>query len=320
MRGERDEGGAAGAPAPPGELDAIEVMAARTQLPFVQTRRVPAPEGTHAFEVTPPEGEKVVLRFAAAPDDEEFAGARFWAARLGAIGVPVPAPYASGRQRGLPYVIYERPPGTELGTAYPRLRSQMKRGLARTLVRLGRSVRALPAGQGFGFVTDEQGPFPFATWEALVRARLASLGARRAVHAGEADAAALVAVLEAALPALAGHFAQVGPQAFLGGSATHTVRVDDEGVLVAIVGTDRVGYGDPLHTVGRTRAALAARGLDAVLADFWCEELDLAAPARRAVDFYTAVFAADVLADVAAPGGPFEERLRRIVDENLAAI
>jgi aminoglycoside phosphotransferase (APT) family kinase protein len=113
---------------------------------------------------------------------------------------------------------------------------------------------------------------------------------------------------------------------FLHDITTKNVIVDGAR-LSGIVDVDDLCFGDPLLQVGLTRMALLASDHSATYADAW---IDLLGPRREqvaALDFYTALFCIDFMAELGrrfnrAEPQPVEktyvERLRTLLDRYLA--
>jgi Ser/Thr protein kinase RdoA (MazF antagonist) len=281
----------------PAQIDVIEIVRDLFGWVACSVRRFPEGLANYVFEATPLDGEAdpLVVRLGRPEAAEEFHGAVAWSERLRPAGVPLPYLIASGRHGAFPYLVLERLPGDDLGHVYATLRTEEKRQLARELVRIQRVVRAQPPGRGCGFVVEPEGPFPHARWEDVVHATLAA--ARRDLESARVISPTIVDRVQAALRGFADHFASVPPRPFLDDTTTKNVIVH-RGKLSGIVDVDAVCYGDPLYTVGLTRAALLTRGHDAAYVDFWCEELDLGPRERAVVHLYTAVFCVVFLSEL----------------------
>ena len=88
----------------------------------------------------------------------------------------------------LAFVLLRKVPGRDLGFALPGMTVAPTKAVAAGVVAIQRSVTALPAGQGYGFVPLGR-PGSHPTWEALIerdaaRATAGGAGAEREVTAG----------------------------------------------------------------------------------------------------------------------------------------
>jgi len=98
------------------------------------------------------------------------------------------------------------------------------------------------------------------------------------------------------------------------------------GRLSGIVDVDWPCFGDPLLTLGLTRASLLAAARPLHYTDHWGQLWGLSSAKRSTVELYTALFAVDFLSSLGhafngepAPASPtYVARLERIVAESLA--
>lgn len=250
----------------------------------------------YVYDVALVEGGSVVVRVAKPENRPMLRAAVEWASVLRLLGVPLPAileahldPAPSG---DLAYLVLERLPGVDLGTAYPELTSSDRIGIARSVVELQAAVGSLPLGGGFGYVSSPAGPFPRASWPEVLQADLERSRARMASD-GPSSLIDRVGLLMADST---DYLESLPPRAFLDDLTTKNVIVH-RGALAGVVDVDAVCYGDPLYTPALTRTALAADGEELDYVEAWLGLMDLSADAVRAFDLYTAVFVVGFLSE-----------------------
>lgn len=238
------------------------------------------------YDVRFADGTSVVVRLTKNEHRQLFAGAVHWSKELRPLGIPLPAMLEHGEHRGLPYLVLERLAGDDLGAVYAKLTSAQRDGIARDMSRLQQLVATLPEGQGYGSASLPRGPF-VPTWRAYLDDMLSTSRAR--IEAAGLVSPNVVDRVAQASIALDDYFAAIRPTPFLDDATTKNVLVY-EGQLSGIVDVDELGFGDPLLTIGLTRASLLAAGRDCEYTDFWCGALALSAEQYEAVSFYSTLF------------------------------
>ena len=308
----------------PTEEDATEIAGRFAAEPIDEVHRFPTGLAHYVYDVTARSGARLVVRLGVPESARCFASAAHWSGLLRPIGVPLPAILAAGEHHGLPYMLLERLPGSDLGLVYGDLASHEKRAIAAEIVRIQRAVAGLPAGAGYGFMENPDDRLEARGWEAVVLDLLARC--RRYIDQAPVVDREPIERVARQLPGLSRYFASVPPTPFLDDATTKNVIVDG-GRLTGIVDVDWICYGDPLFAAGLTRASLLRLGHDAEYVDAWCELLGLEEDQRRAVAFYTALFCADFLSELglafnrAAPKPVDRDdvaRLVHLIDTHLA--
>lgn len=248
------------------------------------------------YDVVLADGASLVVRIASAENAAMLEAGYAWSAILRPLGVPLPTILDADRESTehgeLSYQVLERIRGTDLGNVYDSLTSAQRARLASEVVEVGRIVARLPRGEGFGYVASPTGPFPQISWMNVVERNLARSRGRLPTT----QRATMHEVVERRAAQLRAYLDSVPPLPFLDDLTTKNVLVH-EGALSGVVDVDAVCFGDPLYTPALTRAALygADRDLDYVYA--WLDALQPCAEQVRAFDFYTAVFALDLLSE-----------------------
>lgn len=299
----------------PTEDDAVGIAGHVLGRPALRAWRFPTGTGNFVFDVTMSDGDRVVVRMAAADGVAGLKGAVYWSVTLRPLGIPLPSLLYADldmREVPFPFLVLERFPGTDLGDVYLILSATEKRRLAAALVGHQRRVGELPMGRGYGYAVGYDGRFPHATWPEAIAASL-DRSRRRIVANGFVDPAHVERVAEAMTPFVS-DLARVPSTPFLHDITTKNVIVH-EGRLSGIVDVDDLCFGDPLLTLALTRMALLARGWDTDYVDFWCEAAGIDKGSPR-LDLYTAIHAVGFLSEV---GHNFETRDAEPVDPAYVA-
>lgn len=301
--------------------DALRIVQTILRKDACSIARLPTGLCHHVYDVVLADGQHVVARLASSASAAELRGGIYWSQRLRPSGIPLPRMLAcdpDGQLLGIPCMILERLPGTDLGHAYPTLTPDQKRSIALELAHVQGLVRQLPPGAGYGYTTGPQ-PAPHRTWSAVVAAQN-QRSRDWLIQVGQISTD-IVDRVDAACDDLASYLAQVAPTPFLDDTTTKNVLIHD-GHLSGIVDVDEVCYGDPLFTVALTRASLLASGHDTLYTDAWCEALNLSPQQHLPLDLYTAVFLVTFISEQgmqfnkARPtpiDWPFVERARQLI-------
>ena len=244
-----------------------QIVRDRLGAAVVRVRRQPYGHSSRVYDVTlagrrgggggggapDPDSGNVIVRLN--PHPRVFQGTAQTIAARGRRGLPVPrllAEDSSLARYPLAFVLLRKVPGRDLGFALPGMTVAQMESVAAGVVAVQRSVTAMPAGQGYGFVPLGR-PGSHPTWEALIE--------RDAVRATAGAAGALAPALERDLgTALDRHRRALRAQpavCFLDDLTTKNVIVR-RGRLSGIVDLDVVCYGDPLYWLSLTRTAVRA--------------------------------------------------------------
>lgn len=248
----------------------------------------------YVYDVVTSSGRCLVVRIGTPADTAHFAGAAYWSNLLRPLGVPLPTLLQAGTHAGMPYIVIERLPGTDLGLVYGELTTDEKRGIAAEVARIQSTVRRLPEGRGYGFVHHQGGPFPHRTWAGVVHASLAR--SRAWIDAAQLLDTDFVDRVERRAERFDRYFATIPPRAFLDDTTTKNVIVH-HGRVSGIVDVDVVCFGDPLFALALTRTALLNDGQIPDYVDYWCDLLDLTAEQRGVLQFYTTLFCVVLLSE-----------------------
>lgn len=269
----------------------------------------------HVYDVTAG-GRAFVVRMGEVEDAPFFAAARGWHRLLSPIGTPLPRILATGEHDGHPFLILERLPGADLEDALDSMSRDDRRALAAAIAGLQESVQErLPEGNGFGDALSYDGPYTAASWAGAVEAFIER--SRRRLAGRDAHLVDQIRRAEAGVAALAPYFASVRPRPFLDDITTKNVIVH-EGRLSGIVDVDWLCFGDRLMPVALTRNSMLSTGREPDYADFWLEAHRAGDEERRAVRFYTALYALDFIGE---HGQVFNrDEPVRVEDERLARL
>jgi aminoglycoside phosphotransferase (APT) family kinase protein len=278
------------------------------------------------FEAASDRGEGVVVRISRRENAALARASLYWSGWLRPLGVPLPKILHADMtmvRHPFPFVILERLAGRDLGFVVDRLSRDELHGLARCLADLQAIVTGLPPGRGYGFAPHLEGPFPHDSWQGSIAASL-SRSRKRIREAGVVSERPIDRV-ETAADSLAPYLAGVQPTPFLHDITTKNVIIDGAR-LSGIVDVDDLCFGDPLFLVGLIRMALLANGHGAAYAEAWADVLRPDKEERAALDFYTALFCVDFMAELGhrfnrAEAAPVEkvyvERLQGLLDRYL---
>ena len=242
--------------------------------------------------------DKVVVRLSRRDAASVAEDSVYWSNYLRPLGVPLPKLIHADTtmtRHPFPFVILERLPGQDLGLVIDRLKDDHLRDLALHLARIQSIVTDLPEGKGYGFAPRMEGDFPFSTWQDLIHAEV-SRSQKRIRRAGAVDENSADRI-RAAAEAFAGYFEGIAPTPFLHDITTKNVIVDGNR-LSGIVDVDDLCFGDPIFLVGLIRMALLAHGNPISYADAWVGTLKPDREQIRALDFYTALFSVNFMAEL----------------------
>ena len=248
------------------------------------------------YDVALGDGRCVVARLATPETRSLLAGGVYWHNRLKPLGVPLPALLHAAAQDPIPFVILERLPGDDLHAVYASLSRDEKHAIATAVVEAQRRVARLPEAPGFGHAQSYADPALHRrqTWTQVIEGMLTR--SRQRIEVAAVTDPSAVDRVRRQLPRFSTHFSRVKPTAFLDDTTTKNVLVH-HAQLSGIVDVDEVCFGDPLLTPALTKMALLAGRCDTDYVESWIELIGANNEARAVVDFYTAVFCADFLAE-----------------------
>ncbi len=261
-------------------------------------------------------GRAFVVRLGEVEDGHFFEAARGWHALLAPIGTPLPRILAGGEHQGHPFLVLERLPGVDLEDAFESMSRDDRRALAAAIAGIQDRVQErLPEGQGFGDALSHDGPYMAESWAGFVEAFIDR--SRRRLAGRDAHLVDLIRRAEAGVVAMAPYFASVRPRPFLDDMTTKNVIIHERR-LSGIVNVDWLCFGDRLMPVALTRNSMLSTGREPDYADFWLEAHRPGDEERRALRYYTALYALDFIGE---HGQVFNrDEPVRVEDERLARL
>jgi len=223
----------------------------------------------YVFEVELEGGTPVVVR-ASLPRDRRLAAGSVKLSRLlRPLGVPLPAILADDLTAPMPYVIFERLPGTDLGHIIGTLTRPQLEAIATNVARAQTIVAQLPSAGRYGYAVDAADA-PRSRWSDILddsiaksRGRIAAVG----YYSLEPVAAA-----EAVLQGLRREADAQPATPYLHDTTTKNVIVAPNGTLSGIVDVDDLCFGDPRAPIALTMAATLAFTGGSGYADHWLKQ------------------------------------------------
>lgn len=282
----------------PTEADAKALVSELLSEKVQQINRFPTGMRHYVYDVVTDTGRLAVVRIADHHSRGHIAGALYWSAQLGPIGIPLPAIVAEdalGHHTGFAAMILERLPGIDLGNVYGQLQSSEKFKLAQDMVRIRQILDQLPLGTGFGFSFSLTGPWEHSSWSNVVLDSVTRSRKRIEQHGTVDDK--LVDQLQTRFSRMEPLMRAVTARPFLDDATTKNVLMSN-GQLSGIVDVDEICFGDPLFNVALTHASLLAKGEDTDYTDDWLRLLAVSDAARTLFRFYVAVFLLDFLSEI----------------------
>jgi Phosphotransferase enzyme family len=250
------------------------------------------------YDVQTATSRRAVVRFSRREEVAAVRGAVYWSHLLRPMGVPLPELLhvdLSMTRYPFPVIVLERLAGRDLGLVYESLSRRELRTLAERLARIQSSVALLPAGRGFGYVADYDGPFPQGSWHDVI---VASLNRSRArIRAAAVVNEHVLEPIEAAVERFAPYLERVVPTPFLHDITTKNVIVH-EGRLSGIVDVDDLCFGDPLLLIALIRMALLAHEHDPAYFHEWLDIIRPDAEQQAALDLYTVLHCVDFIGEL----------------------
>lgn len=248
--------------------------------------------GHFVFDVTAPDGGKVVARIGMPDRERPLRDGMVLARKLLGLGVPLPRHLGDGVVDGFPYTIIERFAGTDLGDVIAGLKEPQLHAIAVYVAKAQAATARLGAAQRYGYAaTGDAAPHP--SWSLVLDAHLGR-SRRLLASAGLFDLAVcdpVAARLEAARTTLDRQAAVP----FLHDTTTRNVLVDETGGFSGIVDVDDLCFGDPRWAAALTRAVLLMNGWPRSYVRYWL------AAAGEADDeifaLYVALFLLDLMSE-----------------------
>jgi aminoglycoside phosphotransferase (APT) family kinase protein len=273
-------------------------MAGEVLTDVAQITRFPTGLRHFVFQAVSGEGQRIVVRVSRREDVGIVNDSLYWSDTLRPLGVPLPKIlYADVTlaRHPFPFSILERLPGRDLCFEVGNLKQDELRGLVHRLSTVQAIVTDLPLGRGYGFSPRREGPFPHDRWRDVIASSMAR--SRKRIRDAGIVSENHVDRVEAASDRLLAYFASVPPTPFLHDITTKNVIIEGAR-LTGIVDVDDLCFGDPLLLVGLIRVALLANGHSPAYADAWVQILQLDTDQQEALDFYTALFCLDFMAEL----------------------
>jgi aminoglycoside phosphotransferase len=246
----------------------------------------------YVFDVEFASRQPVVVRIGTESAESEMAGAVHLSQVLRPRGVPLPEMLASNIGVGLPWVVLERLPGTDLGAVIRRLSSEQLDRIASEVAH-AQAITAPTASAGrYGYaVRPEQAPH--ATWSKVLEANLAR-SQQRIASAGVFDAS-WADVVRTALADRRDQIDRIEPIPFLHDTTTKNVIVAPDGKFSGIVDVDDLCFGDRRYPAALTLAVLIAYGGPTEYVSAWLQH------ARQSDDsifrLYVVLFLLDLMSE-----------------------
>ncbi|MEM7221436.1 MAG: aminoglycoside phosphotransferase family protein [Pseudomonadota bacterium] len=250
------------------------------------------------FQVASAQGKRIVVRVSRREDVSVVRDSIYWSDMLRPLEIPLPELLyadATMSRHPYPFVILERLPGRDLEFVIGDLSREALGRLVRRLSDLQTIVAELPLGQGYGFAARLEGPFAHDSWNDSIAGSLARC--RKQIRSASILSERYADRVEAVSERLVDYFAEVPPVPFLHDITTKNVIVHDAH-LSGIVDVDDLCFGDPLFLIGLIRVALLANDHNLEYADAWLDVLRPDRNQREALDFYTALFCLDFMAEL----------------------
>jgi aminoglycoside phosphotransferase len=220
----------------------------------------------YVFEVGFASRPPVVVRIGDESAAKEMMGAIRLSAMLRPRGAPLPEILGSNVGAGLPWLVLERLPGTDLGMVAGTLSNDQLDRIARRVA----SAQAIAAQTGsagrYGYASQPD-EAPNGTWADVLEAGLARSRTRIA-SAGLFDVS-WVDVTRAVLTARKAELHRVEATPFLHDTTTKNVIVAPNGEFSGIVDVDDLCFGDPRYPAALTLAVLLAHGGPTAYVSAW---------------------------------------------------
>lgn len=208
----------------------------------------------------------------------------YWLQRLSSLKLPIPAVIAKGNLEGYEYLILSYLEGEDLGLAYPRLREEEKKAIAKEVVQIQNKVATLK-------IEDIEENW---SWCAFVEGML-DRAHKRIVQNGYFDAGK-VACLKDAMESLSTYFAGIKPIAYLDDISSKNLLIH-KGRVSGIIDIDWIGIGDKLTFAALTNMALLNMEYDTSYVNFILKEFQLTDLEKKAFLFYTLMYCVDFMGE-----------------------
>jgi len=279
----------------PQEADVRAVVASRLGSEAFEIRRYPTGLCHYVYEVTPFQSESFVLRMARSDLGHLLKSAQFWSDTLRPLGVPLPETLEVNFAAPFPYMLLKRLDGEDLGAVYPRLRSDVRRSIAKSVASWQSIAASLPEARGFGYGASFDDPALLPSWTHVLEAQLDRT--RGWMKSGGVGELTTVDRVQERLYAERAYLEGVAPRPFLHDTTTKNVLVSEAGAH-GLVDVDDVCFGDRLFVLSLTKMAFISSKFDEEYIRFWEEAWQLRDDERRIVQLYTAAHCAGFISEL----------------------
>lgn len=232
------------------------------------------------------ESLEYVLRMTKETNRNFFISAIYWQEKLIPLGVPLAKFIKSdlnGEYSSFPALLMMRLPGDDLCNVYSSLTNLDKENLAKEMVAIQNTTKALPNGVGFGITSSYENTPEFKSWYDFLIQRL-NFFMDIIGKASIFDATQILNAISIANEIKDDlHTVQATP--FLWDASERNVIVY-QGKISGIVDVDEICFGDPLFVLGLTYSALENEGHDTLYTDYWADNLHLDGKSKLRLEFY----------------------------------
>jgi len=227
-----------------------------------------------------------VLRMTKDINRSYFTSAIYWQEKLIPLGVPLAKFIKSdlnGKYSSFPTLLMMRLPGDDLCNVYSNLTTLDKENLAKEMIVIQNTTKALPNGAGFGISSSYENIPEFKSWYDFLVQRL-NFFMNIIGKASIFDATKILNAISIANEIKDDlHTIQAAP--FLWDASERNVIIY-QGKISGIVDVDEICFGDPLFVLGLTYSALENGGHDTLYTDYWADNLQLDENAKLRLEFY----------------------------------
>ena len=227
-----------------------------------------------------------VLRMTKEENKNFFTSAIYWQDKLLPLGVPLAKFIKSdlnGKYSPFPALLMMRLPGDDLCNVYSSLTNLDKENLAKEMIIIQNTTKALPNGAGFGITSSYENTPEFQSWYDFLIQRL-NLFMDVISKARSFDATQILKAISMANE-IKDDLHTVKAEPFLWDASERNVLVY-QGKISGIVDVDEICFGDPLFVLGLTYSALENEGHDTLYTDYWANNLNLDEKAKIRLEFY----------------------------------
>ena len=242
----------------------------------------------YVFDVTTVDNQKFVVRMNA-DCQKNLYGTKYWGNLLSEFDIRIPKILfedLEGKLVGIPFLIMDYIPGTDLGYVYKSLTAPQKKKIAFSLANLQKQVGLLPLGKGFGYVTSYDDDFKARNMREVTEESLNSC--IEIVKKNGYFDTGFYEILKSFINAKTDYLDNIQPTPFLDDITTKNVLIKD-GELQGIVDLDNLCFGDPMWHISLIKMALLSDQADLNYVGYWLDAMDASQDERIMVDIYTAI-------------------------------